>query len=317
MMGVSGNESLLNREPVLYNRAIRYVPVLSGNAIRHKMVRHPGAYHLIKTCGLIGKLTLDQANYLFNGGSLTESSTTDNLAKIAEMQELLPLIRLLGGSLRNQVVGGSLIVKRGMLVCEENRALIERELPEELLRELPEQRLRSCEDFISRFQYTRMDALKLGVIDPSEEDEREKSNQMIYAGQKIIAGAVFYHGFILQNVSRLEVGAILNALYEWNKHDSTIGGMSRVGHGILETSLTMEKGEDFFGHELNLAGLIIEYQKHCEENRDKIVEWLNNAFPRKEKVIKEKKGAKPKKTPVELTDSFEAGLVQDEVGRVF
>jgi hypothetical protein len=316
MMGVSGNESLINREPVLYNRAIRYVPVLSGNAIRHKMIRHPGAYHLIKTCGLVGKLTLDQANYLFNGGSLTESSTSDNLAKIAEMQELLPLIRLLGGSLRNQVISGSLIAKRGMLVCEENRSLIERELPEYLLKELPEQRLRSCEDYISRFQYTRMDAVKLGVIAPVENDDREKSNQMIYAGQNIIVGAVFYYGFILQNVSRLEVGATLNALYEWNKTDSTIGGMSRIGHGTLETSLTMEKGEDFFGDELNHASLIIEYQKHCEENRDKIVDWLNNAFPRKEKIVKEKKGAKPKKASVELLDDFEQGLVVDGDGRI-
>ena len=317
MMGVSGNESLLNREPVLYNHAIRYVPVLSGNAIRHKMVWHPGAYHLIKTCGLVGKLTLDQANYLFNGGSLTESSTADNLAKIVEMQELLPLIRLLGGALRNQVIGGSLIVKRGMLVCEENRALIERELPEYLLKELPEQRLRSCEDFISRFQYTRMDAVKLGVVDSSERDEREKSNQMIYAGQSIIAGSVFYHGFILQNVSQLEVGAILNALYAWDKFDSAIGGMSRIGHGALRTSFAMEGGEGFFGNELNPAGLIIEYQNHCEENRDKIVSWLNNAFPRKEKIVKEKKDVKSKKAPVELIDDFQAGNVKDELGNVY
>jgi hypothetical protein len=93
--------------------------------------------------------------------------------------------------------------------------------------------------------------------------------------------------------------------------------MSRIGHGILETSYTLEDGEDFFGNELNAAELITAYQKHCEDNRDNIIAWLNNVFPRKEKIVKDKKGAKPKKEPVELTDSFEAGLVHDEDGRVF
>ena len=93
--------------------------------------------------------------------------------------------------------------------------------------------------------------------------------------------------------------------------------MSRIGHGELETSLALEDSEEFFEGKSNHASLIIEYQKHCEENRDKIVNWLNNAFPRKEKIIKEKKGAKLKKAPAELIDDFDAGLVQDESGNPY
>jgi hypothetical protein len=290
MMGVSGNESVINRGAVLCGGVIRQVPVLSGNALRHKMIREPGALHLVKTCGLAGKLNIDQANYLFNGGSLTDSSTTENLARIAEMQEMLPLIRLLGGSLRNQVIGGSLIVERGILVCEENRENIRKMLPADF--ELPETRLRSCEDFIDQYQYTRGDAQRRNDATLLlEEKSEDGTNLMIYSGQSVIPGAVFYHGFIMQNISPLEVGALLNALQEWEALGATIGGSARIGHGKLQTGFWLESGEDFYGSELDTAELIKVYREHCEVNREKIVDWLMSAFPKKERKEKAAKKA--------------------------
>jgi hypothetical protein len=290
MMGVSGNESVINRESVLYNGVIREIPVISGNALRHKMIREPGALHLVKTCGLEGKLNLDQANYLFNGGSLTESSTTENLSRIADMQELLPLIRLLGGSLRNQVIGGSLIVGRGILACEENRSSIQKMLPENT--EFPETRLRSSEDFIDQYQYTRGDAQKRSDANLIlEEKQEDGTHLMIYSGQSIIPGAIFYHGFILQNISPLEVGALLNALHEWDALGGTIGGSARVGHGKLQTSFWLESGEDFYGNELNTADLVKQYRQHIEAKKDKIINWLMTAFPKKERKEKKEKTA--------------------------
>jgi hypothetical protein len=290
MMGVAGNESVINRESVVYDGEVRQVPVLSGNALRHKMVREPGALHLVRACGLEGKLTLDQANYLFNGGNLTESSPAENIARIGEMQELLPLYRLLGGSLRNQVIGGSLLCLRGVLVCEENRNMLKKLLPEDC--SLPDERLRSCEDFIGKYQYTRGDAQKRGDASRLIADAvPDGSNLMIYSGQSVIPGAVFYHGFVLQNVSELEVGALLNALYEWDNMGATIGGSARIGHGKLQTSLWMERGEDLTGDGLNPAELVKQYRAYTEANKDKIVAWLNNAFPNKTASKPAKKNA--------------------------
>ena len=56
MMGTKGNEAIVNREAIMYNGKVRQVPFLSGNAIRHKMIREPGAFHLIEKCQLKGKL---------------------------------------------------------------------------------------------------------------------------------------------------------------------------------------------------------------------------------------------------------------------
>lgn len=276
MMGTSGNEALINREKVLCEGQIYEVPVLSGNALRHKAVRYPGAMHIVKTCGLVGKLTIDQANFLFNGGALTDSSVSENLAKIAAMQELLPLYRLLGGSLRNQIIGGSLLVGRGILVCEENREVLNRMLPEGLL---PTTDLRSCADFVSQWQYTRSDVKKHPEL-LEIADEEQDGSPMIYSGENVIPGAVFYHSFILQNVSRLELGALLYSLHAWQEeYGGVIGGQSRIGHGKLKTEIYSE-GENFFGDEIDLAGYMTEYLEHTYANRERIAEWLQEAFPK-------------------------------------
>lgn len=285
MMGTAGNEAIINREQVYSNGKLREVPVLSGNAIRHRMIREPGAIYLIKQCGLMGKLTIDQANYLLNGGSLTESSTTENLGRIAEMQTLLPLIRLLGGSLKNQVVGGSLYVLRGVLVCEENRPALTKLLPEDI--SLPESALRSAEDFVAQYQYTRGDASRRAnsaqLMEIPEDIGDDKSNLMIYSGQAVVPGALWYHGFILQNISPLEVGALLHALQQWEAHGSTIGGQARIGHGQLRMEIYFEDGENFFGDELNATQVVADYIKHIDNNKEKIVSWLESSFPRKVK----------------------------------
>lgn len=283
MMGVSGNESIINREYVLHDGTMKSIPVISGNAIRHKMVREPGALFLVDTLGLRGKLTIDQANYLFTGGSLSESSISDNLRRIADMQILFPLLRLLGGSLRNQVVGGSLFVLRGVMVCEENRYAIEKSLPDGF--SLPEQALKSCEDYVRPYQYTRGEAARRSdageLLDTV--DAKADSNLMIYAGQSVIPGALFYHGFVLYNVSRLEIGAMIHSLRRWAENDGTIGGMARIGHGRLNTSIVFEPTEDFFGGAVDADECASAYVEHVENHAEACVAWLNDAFSAREK----------------------------------
>jgi hypothetical protein len=220
MMGTNGNEALIAREAVLHNGAIRHIPVISGNAIRHKLVREPGAMFIVGACNLAGKLSIDQLNYLFNGGSLVESSTSCNIRKIADMQSLMPLYRLLGGCLKNQIVSGSLSVGRGMLVCRENVHRINSLLPGEYS---VDAKTFPAERFIDQYQYTRGDATKMKDIDffaSVEElptgDGKDKTNLMIFNGQTIVPGALFYLGFVLNNVSDLELGAFFHSISRWN-----------------------------------------------------------------------------------------------------
>jgi hypothetical protein len=283
MMGVAGNESIINTEPVIYDGQRYDVPVLSGNALRHKLVREPGAEFITKACGLYSRLTEKQANYLWYGGSLTDSAISDNLKKIADMQELLPLIRLLGGSLENQVVSGSLDAGLGTLVCEENRERLIRLLPAELLQGLPP--LRSYVDYIGGYQYTRGDAASIPEAlalpeDIDEDAKKGKSNRMIYNGQTVIPGAVFYTYFQLKNVSHLELGALIAALNDWAVHDGTLGGMGRIGHGQVSLGIYID-AENWFGDALDVSTCEAAYRDHTYKYADKIAEWLNTAFPAK------------------------------------
>ena len=68
MMGTKGNEALINREAVYVDGKVVNIPYLSGNSIRHKMIREPGTIDLIKQCDLEGKLSIEQFAFMSNGG---------------------------------------------------------------------------------------------------------------------------------------------------------------------------------------------------------------------------------------------------------
>ena len=193
------------------------------------------------------------------------------------MQYLFPLFRLLGGSLKNQVIGGSLFSFRGVMICEENRDVLNHMLPENF--ELPVESMKSCEPFITDYQYTRGDAERRNdsaeILDQQEHEKETKTNLMIYNGQAVLPGALFYHGFILNNISRLEVGALLLSLREWISSGSFLGGMSRIGHGKVETKIIPEYCADFFDSEIDFEKSVEQYEEHVFANKEKCIAWLN------------------------------------------
>lgn len=278
MSGTAGNEGIVAREPVHTERGVMMVPYLSGNALRHRCVRDPMAMWLINRYDLRGKLSLLQLNFLLHGGNLTMSNAHENTRRIAEMQELWPMLRLLGGSLQDQILSGSLDVWRGTLLCEENRDSLAKTLGS-----VPSQRLLSSERFLSGYQYTRGDAKKSGLC-AERDDIQEQSNLMIYSGQAVTRGAVFHHGFVLKHCSELELGCLLLSLRLWQSTGGTVGGNARLGHGRLQLSLI-----DFDDDE----SIVQAYVEHVDSVKDRAIEWLNDCFA-KAAAAKEKKAAKAK-----------------------
>lgn len=277
MAGVSGNESILNREKTIYKNEVVEVPVLSGNALRHKMIREPGALHLVEQCCLRGKLNIDQANFMFSGGSLSESTTTSNIPAIGKMQCISPLFRLLGGSLKNQVVGGSLMVSRGLLVCDENKETIKK-MYTAAFQDM-DSNLLPAQHFISNNQYTRGDASRMKDADEIINNNfSDTANLMIYSGESVIKGALFYHNVTLCNVSPLEVGAALHSIHQWQNSGGVIGGGSRIGHGQLTSTLSIEGLADWFGTERHPSTLVVDYCNHVSKNAEALTEWLQDTF---------------------------------------
>lgn len=294
MAGSAGNESVLMREQVVTARGVVAVPKLSGNALRHRLVREPGFRWLVNRWGLAGRLTLPQLNFLFHGGNLTEGGGREDTRRIADFQRLFPLGRLLGGSLPDQILSGSLLAWHGLLVCEENRSALAAHLPEGW--QLPEAPLRPAESFVGGYQNVRGDAAKtcpeLAAPEPNGDSPRP-SNLMIFAGQAVSRGGHFLHGFTLQHVGTWELGALLLSLRLWQSSGGTIGGQGARGHGRLRTLVHVSPAAEIVEDERDANEIVNEYVAHCDAVKDEAVAWLNAAFaPRPKKEPKAKAGAK-------------------------
>lgn len=285
MKGVEGNEALIAREPVVTAAGVRYVPHISGNAIRHRLVRDPGAWLLIDEWGLAGKLSMSQLNFLFHGGNLTEGGGRENTSRIADMERIFPLVRLLGGSLPSQILAGSMLAWRGTLICEENRERIARLVPDGWI---APRKLRPAESFVDAYQYTRGDAGKSAASLVQSGGGEIASNLMIFSGQCVLAGAMFLHGFVLQNVSDLELGALLLSLRLWQSRGGTVGGQASRGHGRLKTFLCVAP------EGIDEEAAVAAYIAHVRAVKHEAIAFLNACFaaPKEEKAPKAKKGGK-------------------------
>lgn len=276
-----GNEALIAREPVVTPAGVRYLPRLSGNALRHRMVREPLARYVATRWGLEGKLTLRQANFLFHGGTLSKSNARLDLSAIERVYRLFPSVHLLGGCLPDAILPGGMSALFGVLVCRENAERIRKLVPDGV--DVPGN-LRSAESFIGGYQYTRSDAARRGIVQPATEGDTESpgdSSLMIFSGQSVCVGAEFVHGFILQHVSILDLGALLLALDLWKQNGATVGGMSARGHGKLDTLIALDHGDG--------AEAVRRYVEHVDAVKDEGIAWLEETFAALAVAEKEKK----------------------------
>lgn len=288
MGGTAGNEAMIAREPVrLSDGTERMVPWISGNSLRHVSVRAPGMRWLVDTFQLGERLTLAQLNFLFHGGSLTESTGREDTRRIAEMHEAWPLLRLLGGTLPDQINQGALLTQPGILCCEENRDRLAVILGEDAIPDAP---LLPAESFVRPYQYATYDAIgrepdlaakAVGEADPKADP------RMLYTGQCVEAGAYFAHDYILRDPTPAEVGAVLWSLELWQRGGGVVGGMSAKGHGRLHTRIMVE------GIDGSVPDLIDAYIQTAIRMKDRAVAWLTAAFTRKaDKPAKAGKGRK-------------------------
>lgn len=267
-LGTVGNESIVNVEDVRTPLGNRKVPVLSGNAIRNRMLRSPGADYLIDALGLGGKLSRDVLNLLYHGGLKREKAKRPSLSRIADMHRLFPLLRLLGVCLPEAIVSGELIAYRAMLVCKENKSRIEAIAPEGWTTET---HLAPATAFVERWQYVRgimPHALAHSATDESDDDT---STMMPFAGTCVIPGSEWAHGFSVADCKQLEFGCILHCLRKWDADGATIGGQSSRGHGVLSLSFWDDSG---FEHDESVAM----YEKHVSDNADACREFLAGCY---------------------------------------
>ena len=266
MMGTRGNVAILNRETVLSkeNPPVE-VPVLSGNALRHALMREPAAGILVDGLGIKGETSFQLADLLYHGGNLTGGKTLNGEA-LREFCRAVPFVRVFGGAFPGNIVPGILHVGRGLLACAETRDTIIRLSGIDIGYSAP-----PCDECIGEYQYTR------GCEDVAEDDRR-----MIYSGECVLRGAKFYCRVELADCAReLEVGCLFSAL---QAADNVIGGCGRAGHGLLSIEYSCEYTQEY------VDACVAKYLAFVRDNATDAVARLNGLFdPEKTEKKKAKK----------------------------
>lgn len=235
------------------------VPAVSGNSLRHQVVREPSWLHLAAALGLSaespgkGPVPAGVEAIFYNGGNIEagakQPSNTFSLAQ--RIREAYPSLDLLGGVTDSFDIGESRLKLVGWIVCRENR---------EALRGSPAYDLPSASvsvfDLVDDVTLTRQ-AGRTGV------------GQMIYSFETLCSGVQVLCRMALSPFTRrLTRGALVAAAETFLDVDNTIGGQSARGFGDMTGQwLTRPDADD---------EVLEEYEAYLAENREGLVQGLRD-----------------------------------------
>jgi hypothetical protein len=201
---------------------IAEVPTISGNSLRHQMVREPGWLRLFGLLGMrdarpgLGPVPAGVEAMFYNGGNIEsgakQPSGTFGLA--VAIRGAYPLLDLVGGVTDSFDVGESRLQIASWLVCRENAAALAGTPAEDL----PAARL-SVFDMMDDVTITRH-AGQVG------------EGQMIVGFESLCAGAqAFVRLSLVPHTEPRTHGALVDAIEAWRADDATIGGGAARGFG--------------------------------------------------------------------------------------
>lgn len=198
------------------------IPEYSANSARHEMVREPGMWHLLNALGLrLEDLPSPAAAMLYNGGAMSGVAPSGVFGLQRKIKDAYPLLGLISGSADTFMIGAGTL--------EVNTALVAREYADELaLFGLGSNQ--SVFDLLDVVTRTRHNGG--GVVDVSP---------MPFGYEVLVPGTKIAVAFRLRPyATELELGALVAALQTYVNADSTIGGQSAKGHGLVSAEIIRE-----------------------------------------------------------------------------
>jgi len=209
------------------------VPAISGNSVRHQVLREPAWYHLAEHLGLRpgmpgqGDVPASVEALFYNGGNIAAGAKSPtNAHRLAQdIRAAYPSIDLLGGVVNAFDLGASRVQVAAWLVCSENAAALG-----ERAAELPAASL-SAFDIIDDVTLTRQ-AGRAGV------------GQMIWSFEALASGAQVYVRLSLEPYTPdLTHGAFIAAVETYLAQEPVIGGMRARGFGQVQGEWLCGPGE--------------------------------------------------------------------------
>lgn len=247
----NGDETLSNtvpfrRQSIVVDSEVEEVPVISGNSIRG-IWRRIGARHLLDTLGINeDECSVDLYHKLATGGSLSSSKDDIQALYRREVREKVPFLSIFGTALDSFILKGKIISGFLYPICKQTQKYTAIKTDDDIYK------------FISTEFYTRKDDYEEACG-----EELEKSDQMIYEGEVLIAGTEFNQTLIIDSPHPREIGCFFKIMQLF-KEKPFIGGVSRAGHGQVEFDI------DFSKYEKEIK----DYENYLEENKEELKEFL-------------------------------------------
>lgn len=243
------------------------VPVISGNTVRHQLVRAPLRDHLVRRLGVPvafagqGALPLAVEAIFSNGGNIRAGAKqpTNVYALKGRARAAFPALDLLGGVADSFDLGESMLKVHAHLVCRENR----RALPAALA-ETPAARTSAFEMLDQRTETRQATANGIG--------------QMIRTFEVLAPGTEIYVRLALSPwATALTRGALVCALAEFEGGSPIIGGQSARGYG----EVVVEHLDDLPSAGADAAL----YEAYLAERGEQMLLWLLDGTLGADKVI--------------------------------
>lgn len=211
----------------------------SGNAVRGAM-RDLAAEYMMRTLG-ITCMPLDTFYLFFSGGAIGGEQSID-IDQARRLRKALPLLSIFGGGVGNQLMEGKMNVGALYPICRETAHLLPvRDDRVSWRQYLTEQSYTRTDDAKNEKLYQKYLAAPEAALLPGGENEKKKPDrkpqQMRYTMELITPGARFHQRIDLMDMSDIELGAFVSALYEFRKHPY-LGGNNRIGHGLCEIAFS-------------------------------------------------------------------------------
>lgn len=294
-MKTAGNSTLIARESVALPGGRRDLPILWANGLKHQLLREHGAAHLLDRLGIDSAIDERIIVFLFNGGVYHLGGGHDKTSTRVDAARLFPLVSLAGGCLPGQFLHGAAIISSGYLICTENIPLVRALLPAGFSIEENVDQFRAAEEYIGQLQNYKHDGRRPHA-DLLASDARTlkqttgKENPMMpHGGECVLRGAVFAHRIILNEVTEVELGCMLDSIARWQHAGAAIGGQLARGNGTLKISI-------YLSPDVDQESARSAYLAHVDSVKNEAVSFLNMTFdwtPPAEGT--EKKGKKPKR----------------------
>ncbi len=233
------------------------VPAVTGNSLRHQVVREPAWLHLCRALDLTpavpgrGPVPAGVEAIFYNGGNIKAGSTqaSDAYSLAWRVRRTYPSLDLLGGVCDSFDLGESRLAVASWLVCRENAAALRGTAAQDL----PEAEI-SAFDLLDDVTLTRQAGLTgLG--------------QMIYTQETLATGVPILCRLVLHpHTVPLTRGALAAAVETFLANTPTVGGQAARGFGhVVGEWLARPEGD---------ADCRDEYETYLADHRDELRQGL-------------------------------------------